>query len=401
MPSWLILPSILDVVDILLVAAAGFLAISTLRRTRARNALIGLAVVTLVYVIARGFDLRLTATLLQAFFAVAVLVLVVVFQEDLRRFFDGLGAWRPGREPEPVTDHGALVRAVVHLANKRTGALIVIPGLEALERHITGGIELNGRLSEPLLLSIFDASSPGHDGAALIRGGVVERFAVHLPLSSNRESLGATGTRHAAALGLAECSDAIVIAVSEERGTVSVARNGRLEVLDRATDLVGILRGLNLQDVRVEEPLFQRRGFRDAAIALAGAFVLWLVLIPGSEVVETDIEAPIVLSNLPTDLDLESIDPATVRVVLRGPRRDVIIAERNRVSIQLDAYLARFGRRTFTISADTVEMPNGLTVVSIHPEKVRLSLESLDSTESPASRPESPTSASQSAPTAP
>lgn len=376
MPDWLTLPGFFDVVDILLVAGMGWIAIGTLRRTRARSAVLGLALVTLVYVIARGLELKLTAALLQGFFAVAVLVLVVVFQEDLRRFFEGLGTWRPGREAPPRDEFEELVRAAAHLASTRTGALIVLPGREDVERHLTGGIPLHGRLSEPLLRSIFDASSPGHDGAVLLRDQLVERFAVHLPLSSNRETLGSRGTRHAAALGLSERCDALVIAVSEETGSISVAHHGSLRVLDRPEQLAGALREAR-QEVPAEEPLRKRRDLRDAALALVAALALWMLLVPGSDIVERSVDAKVVVSNLPPDLALAAVDPPTVEVVLQGRRRDQLLAERGPVTIQLDAYLARLGRRTFSIEEDAVKKPSALDVLALSPDKVRLSLEAV------------------------
>jgi DNA integrity scanning protein DisA with diadenylate cyclase activity len=97
-------------------------------------------------------------------------------------------------------------------------------------------------VSEPLLLSLFDPGSPGHDGTVLLRGSAVERFAVHLPLSADHAALGPGGTRHAAALGLAERCDAICLVVSEERGTVSVARDGQIRTLARPEDLLLELR---------------------------------------------------------------------------------------------------------------------------------------------------------------
>lgn len=385
MPDWLPLPGLLDVIDILLVAGIGWLAIGTLRRTRARSAVIGLALVTLVYIIARGLELRLTAALLQGFFAVAVLVLVVVFQEDLRRFFEGLGAWRPGREVEPSDDFDPLVRAAAQLAATRTGALIVLPGREPYERHLSGGIELHGRLSVPLLLSIFDASSPGHDGAVLLIDGSVERFAVHLPLSNDRDTLGPRGTRHAAALGLSERCDAVVVVISEETGRISVARQGTLHVLDRPEQLL-----TELQDARSESPPDEsllhrhRRDVRDAVLALAGAGALWMLVVPGSDIVEKYVEAEILVTNLPSDLMIDSIDPPTAEIVLEGRRRDMLLADRSPIKVEIDAYLARFGRRTFALEASSVSKPSALDILAIAPETVRLSLEPVPASDSEA-----------------
>src|SRR5262245_57938807 len=235
-----------DAVDVLVVAGLCWLALRYLRQTRARPALVGLAMLGGVYLVARWLALELTAALFQAFFAVLVLVMVVVFQDDLRRFFEQVGALgkRRSHDERAHDSLDLIARVVSRLSASRTGALIAIARREPLDRHLEGGIQLGGRLSEPLLLSLFDTSSPGHDGAVVMRGNTVERFAAHLPLSADHEQLRGYGTRHAAALGLAERCDAACIVVSEERGSVSVARDGRLRQLARPEDLVSALRDL-------------------------------------------------------------------------------------------------------------------------------------------------------------
>jgi uncharacterized protein (TIGR00159 family) len=377
LPNWIPIPGWLDLVDIAVVAAIGWVAIGAVRRTRARPALFGLATLAVVYLFARGLNLQLTAALFQGFFAVVVLVLVVVFQEDLRRVFEQIGSWRRDRERAPSDESEVLdllVRSVARLASTRTGALIVLPRREPLERHVEGGVALGGRVSEPLLLSIFDSSSPGHDGAVVLRGSQVERFALHLPLSSNLEALGPGGTRHAAALGLAERTDAICIAVSEERGTVSVARDGAIHTLRQPEDLARELR--SVFDRQPEDASrWHARRLRDPVIAVAGAITLWAVFVPGSDVTDKVVEAPIRITNLPDDLELESIDPETLSVTLRGLRRDLLLPESTDLTVEIDAYLARFGRRTFAVSADDVQTPDGVSVVAVEPERIRISLE--------------------------
>jgi diadenylate cyclase len=375
MPDWIPIPGWLDLVDIGLVAAFGWLAISYVRRTRARASLAGLAMLGIVYFVARALDLRLATALLQAFFAVVVLVLVVVFQEDLRRMFEQLGSLRRGKSQPPTGTEplDLLVRTVTRLASTRTGALIVLPGREPLDRHLEGGILLRGRVSEPLLLSIFDSSSPGHDGAVLLRGRTVERFAVHLPLSANHAALGASGTRHAAALGLSERCDATCIVVSEERGTVSVARGGTIQRLSRPEDLGIVLRSVFEREDDTRR-WWQGRTALDGLIATAGALVLWTVFVPGSDIEETTVTARVVVANLPNSMELESTDPGSVEITLRGLRRDLLLAERSDISVRIDAYLAELGRRTFTVNSSDVRKPESLSVVAIAPEKVKLSV---------------------------
>src|SRR5262245_10657119 len=222
-----------DALDVAIVAGIVFAGLVWLRRSRARFAALGLALVALLYLLVSRLEFQLTAWILQGFLAIVVFVTVVVFQEDLRRLFEriavlGLGRRSPAPPPDAVD---TIARTLSRLAARRTGALVVLPGREPLDRHLEGGVVLDGRVSEPLILSLFDTSSPGHDGAAVVRGDRVERFAVHLPLSTDRAQLDGVGTRHAAALGLAERCDALCLVVSEERGAISVARDGELRVL--------------------------------------------------------------------------------------------------------------------------------------------------------------------------
>jgi diadenylate cyclase len=369
---------LLDLVDIGVVAALAWVGLRLVRRTRARPALLGLATLGAIYLAARQLGLGLTAAIFQAFFAVLVLVLVVVFQDDLRRIFEQVGAWvsRRGAEEPPSTGSGeVLVRSVEQLAASRTGALIVVPGREPIDRHVEGGIELDGRVSMPLLLSIFDASSPGHDGAVVIVNDRVLRFALHLPLSSDRDQLVDVGTRHAAALGLSERTDALCIVVSEERGTISIASGGRLRGVERPRALAIELRKhlRPTAESRSHSGWLQPR-LRDALLAVGIAAGLWVVQVPGSVVAELEVEAPVVVEKLPANLRLEGIEPERVVILLSGRRRDLVLARNGTVEVRVDALLARLGRRTFEITPSLVDHPEGLEVTSIRPDRVKISI---------------------------
>jgi uncharacterized protein (TIGR00159 family) len=369
---------LLDLVDIGVVAVLAWIGLRLVRRTRARPALLGLTTLGAIYLAARQLGLGLTAAIFQAFFAVLVLVLVVVFQDDLRRIFEQVGAWvsrRRGEEPSGSGANDVLVRCAEQLAAARTGALIVVPGREPIDRHLEGGVELDGRLSEPLLLSLFDASSPGHDGAVVLVNDRITRFAVHLPLSTDREQLVGVGTRHAAALGLSERTDALCVVVSEERGTISVAAGGRLRLIERP-------RALAIELRRHQRPVTQKTSgngwreprIRDALLAVGIAAGLWVVLVPGSVVTEVEVDAPVVVEKLPSELRLEGVEPKGVRVRLTGRRRDLVLARSGSVEVRVDALLARLGRRTFKITPELVERPEGLEVTDISPERVKISI---------------------------
>lgn len=176
----------------------------------------------------------LTAWFFRGLFLASVVVLLLAFQDDLKRFFERLAVWGLGRQSGSPGDSTveSVVRTSLALANVRHGALIVLPGREPLDRHLEGGVPLDGTVSDLLLLSLFDPHSPGHDGAIVVDTERVRRFGVHLPLSADFAELGSRGTRHAAALGLTEQCDALVVVVSEERGVVSVAEGGSLSEVE-------------------------------------------------------------------------------------------------------------------------------------------------------------------------
>ncbi len=374
-----------DVVDVAIVAALLFMGIRWLRAARARVALLGLGLVGALYGIVQQLQFQLTTWLLQGFFAVVVLIVVVVFQDDLRRLFESIAIWGLRRQAPRLGPSlvDTLVRAVTELAATRTGALIVLSGREPLDRHLDGGTFLKGRVSEPLLRSLFDASSPGHDGAVVLEGQTVTRFGVHLPLSNDWDQLAEHGTRHAAALGLAERADALCIAISEERGTISLASNGEIEIVEGADQLAASL----LQFVSRNErdrgrlsgaaPTHRYQRWAEGAAAVAMASTLWIVTVPGATVARETREIPVVVENMPVGYELAGVEPPMVEIGVQGRRRDLVLAGAGAIEVQIDALLVQLGRRTFAVSTEQVKHPDGLAITSIRPATVRLQVKRL------------------------
>jgi len=371
-----------DVVDVTIVALMLWAALAWLRRARARIALAGVAIAAAAFLVARQLELQMTVWILQGFFAVLVIVLVVVFQEDLRRLFEQIAVWGLRRNPPaaPPDAVDALVATVRRLVASRTGAIFVIPGREPLDRHVAGGIPLGGLVSEPLLLSLFDPHSPGHDGAVAIEGDRVTRFALHLPLSTDHAQLGPGGTRHAAALGLAERADALAIVVSEERGTVSIARDGRLRTLPGPELLAREIR--RFLSERVPKPVKRRsrfgtlvRRWPEALLATGASVGLWVLLVPGATIGQFHRRVPVEIENLPSGYALESVEPTEVEVVFEGRRRDVYLAmQQAKVALRVDALLVQLGRRSFDVGPNDVRHPEGVTPLSVNPGRIKLNV---------------------------
>jgi uncharacterized protein (TIGR00159 family) len=362
----------IDLLDIVVVAALLWLLIQGIRRTRARHALLGLATLGVIFLLARQLDLQLTARLLQGFFAVLVVVLVVVFHEDFRRLLEQIALVGLRRHPPPPPGTvETVVRAVATLARTRVGALIVIPGHESIERHTEGGIEIDARLSEPLLLSLFDPNSPGHDGAVVIRGSRISAFAVHLPLSTLPSG---RGTRHAAALGLAERCDALCVVVSEEQGTISLAREGAIRPIANEAQLAADLSPVFAQAAPGATGDTQVRWrWKEGLAAVGLATALWLLVIPGVGRVEVQREIPVSVNSVPKGFTIEGIEPPQVLVTLAGRRTDLFLST-SEPRIRLDGLQIRLGRRRFDLSRSDVEVPPRIEVLAVEPPRVLVSV---------------------------
>lgn len=248
-----------DVLDILLVAVLIYRVLMLFRGTRAVQITIGLAVLAGATMAARALELTSLGWLLDHFWSFWVLALIVVFQPELRRALAWIGQGSLLQRVLGDTAEGArvvheVVRATESLAGRRIGSLIVLERATGLRQYAELGVALDALVSADLLTSVFLPYSPLHDGAVFIQGGRVVAAGCFLPLSRNIQVGRALGTRHRAALGIAEETDAIAVVASEETGRLSIAVAGRLEAVpdadalrSRLEDLMGVGAG-SLQD---------------------------------------------------------------------------------------------------------------------------------------------------------
>jgi diadenylate cyclase len=219
-----------DAIDIAIITFVIYRIIDLIRGTRAVQMLIGLAVVFLTYLSSQYFSLYTLNWILDNFLSSILLVIVVIFQDDIRRALTQVGT-RPffGTEPRlQGQDIEEIVRAAVSLASKRIGALIVLPRDVGLNQYIEVGTPLDAKVSKELITSIFLPTSPIHDGALVIQHGRIIAAGCFLPLTTNPHVSKTLGTRHRAAIGLTEETDAIVVVISEEEGAISLVREGRI-----------------------------------------------------------------------------------------------------------------------------------------------------------------------------
>ena len=230
-----------DAIDILLVAMGLFYIYKLMKRSSAANVFSGIIVFIIVWIaVTQLFNMRLLGTILDKFVSVGMLALVVIFQEELRRFFSSI-AFKPSSfwtfgfiKKHKHTNVQASVLPIVMACNSmsksKTGALIVIEQNVGLDEYIDSGDLINADINQRLVENIFFKNSPLHDGAMIIRKNRIAAAGCILPVSHNSDIPKSLGLRHRAALGISQKTDAVAVIVSEETGGISVAVNGRFHL---------------------------------------------------------------------------------------------------------------------------------------------------------------------------
>lgn len=239
---------ILDVIDILVVAYFLFRIYLMLKNTRAAVLVKGLLTLGAIMFISRWLNLHVISWVLEKSMTVLIVALPIVFQPELRRALEQIGRGRLFRKHGELDEYevdemvNSITSAAIVMGRRKIGALIVIEREIGLEERIETGVAIDGLISDSLLLNIFEKDTPLHDGAVIIRGNRIAAASCLLPLTEMRNLSQELGTRHRAALGISEQSDAVILVVSEETGTISLARNGTLQRYLTADDVKEFLK---------------------------------------------------------------------------------------------------------------------------------------------------------------
>ena len=227
----------IDFIDIILVAAIMFWIYRATRGTNAPYIISGIIMIYLMWVVVRTLNMELLSNILGQFVSVGVIALIIVFQPEIRRFLQMIGMRQKRfnfiarifnrNDNTSVTIIAPIVQACREMSAHKTGALIVIGRQSDLRLITEGGIAIDAKISTPLLENIFFKNAPLHDGAAIIEGDRIVAAKCILPVTQS-DVPKSYGTRHRAAIGMSEISDAIIIVVSEETGGISIAQSGEL-----------------------------------------------------------------------------------------------------------------------------------------------------------------------------
>jgi diadenylate cyclase len=370
-----------DIADILIMSFLVYQLYSWFKNSKALQVVLGLLFLGVLYFVTKNLGLFMTSWILQELGTVLLVLLIVVFQAEIRQALYRLSLLRNFFDREETGQQVDLLEfsaAVFALAAQRIGALVVFQREELLDECILHGVPLDAMVSGQLITSIFLPDSPLHDGAVLIKDGRVALASCHLPLSVSADVPQHLGTRHRAGLGLSERTDAAIVIVSEERGKVSLSLAGELLAVTTQAELHGRLTSLlqplshEAQRVTLRSRLFSNLWPKVAILLLV--IVSWLLITFRQGEILT-VTAPIKFHNLPETLTMTRSFPEEVDLQLKAYSNLIASPKSLDVVVDIDLSKAKEGGNSFQVRKEDIKLPPGVVVANIERSTVRVTAE--------------------------
>jgi uncharacterized protein (TIGR00159 family) len=375
-----------DALDILILTYIFYRLYLWLRKKKALRMVVAILALPLFYIFARWVDLPLSVWGLQNLWPVIIIVLVVIFQQEIREvlgnvslpsFFFG----RSDRLTSKAIDK--IVEATFQMADKKMGGLIVLQRGDNLDELIREKTVLDAEINEDILISIFNSQSPLHDGAVIIQGGRIRYAAALLPLSKSTSLPKEWGTRHRAGVGITEVSDGECIIISEERGEILLASKGKVEKKERKEDLKENLADLTpMGDTKDKEKAWPKKIFEDIPIKALFLFLvclLWVFVI-GIRQGEVGFNIPIEYYSIPQNLVIAGEPPKEVNVRLKGSQRLLSSIKPDQIRVRVDLSNAHKGTNQISLSETSMNTGPGISVTNFYPRNIRLQLSPISNT---------------------
>jgi uncharacterized protein (TIGR00159 family) len=376
------IPTWRDLVDILFLTLVAYQLYIWFRGTRALRVLVGLAVLGGVYSLARLWGLFLTTWVFQFLWQVLLILLLILFQSEIRQVLERVNLLRYFRLKRRSTRKalpGELARTVFDMAEEKTGAIVVLERDENPAEFLQGGQTIMALPEPTLIKSIFNRHGPAHDGALVLSHDRITKIGCILPLSKREDMPEEYGTRHLAALGLSERTDALCLVVSEERGEVSTIVDGKItnwkdpENLEKGLrELVGLsdAPGPNMKDF-LKDAFVRNLGPKLGALTLV--MFAWLVLASQQEISKS-VATPIQYHHPPSGLVLDKSSAQKVRLTLKGRRHTIEALREEDVRVHIDLGAMTAGEHMVKLSANNVDLPVGLKIVRVTPQLINVVL---------------------------
>jgi diadenylate cyclase len=369
-----------DALDIFILTYIFYRLYLWLRKKKALRMILAILALPVFYLFAQWVDLPLSVWGLQNLWPVIVIVLVVIFQQEIREvlgnislpsFFFGRLEGLTSKAIDHVAD------AAFQMANRKLGGLIVLQRGDDLDEIIREKTLLDAEINEDILISIFNSQSPLHDGAVIIQGGRIQYAAALLPLSKSTSLPKEWGTRHRAGVGITEVSDGDCIIISEERGEVLLASKGVIEKKQGKEDLKKSLVDLTpMGDTKDKEKAWPKKMLKDIPIKvlfLLLVCLLWIFVI-GVRQGEVSFNIPIEYYSIPHNLEIVGEPPKEVNVRVKGSQRLLSSSKPDYVRVQVNLSNAHKGTNQIALSEASITTRPGITITSLYPRNIKLVL---------------------------
>ena len=375
-------PTWRDIVDILFLTIVAYQLYVWFRESRALRVIIGLVALGGIYSIAKFWDLFLTTWVFQILWQVLLILLLILFQSEIRQVLEKVSPMRYLRSRRRVfqkTFAKELTRTLFEMAADRTGALIVLARNDNPSEFVRAGHTIMAIPEAALIKSIFNRYAPAHDGAIVIAQDRITQMGCILPLSEDENLPEKYGTRHRAALGLSEVTDAICLVVSEERSEVATVIEGKIVTWQDPDALVGHLgKIIGGPEIRVPDLKSFLKGvfvenWRTKLSALALVTVAWLVLASQQEA-ELTMTTPVQHTNIASNLMLGPGSTPTVDLTISGRRNTVRTLREQDVQVSVDLSGITLGRHLIKVSAKNIFLPFGVQIDRVAPQKIMVNL---------------------------
>ena len=370
-----------DIADIIINSYILFRLYVLFRGTYVLRVLIGLALLWFFQRMAVTLELIVTSWLMQGVIAVAAFIIIVVFRNEIRsvlqaKNFKSIFWGIPQKTSADSLD--IIAETVFELAQNKIGALIVLPGKEDLEEFIQKGLPWQGTISREMILSIFWPDNPVHDGAVVIQDDRILNVGSILPLSKRKDLPSAYGTRHRAALGLSEHTDALVVVVSEESGKVVVAKGSRARTIDRKSRLKQQL--LEHTGLVVRGLYYRRKETLEITAAALASITLiagmWFSVSRGLDTLMT-LEVPVEYMNRDPAKEIVTASVNTVNLNLAGSGSLLRSIQPEQARVTIDLAKAVMGKNSFTITRENIQFPPGVILKEVRPPVIDVTLDVL------------------------
>jgi len=379
-----------DILDVLLISIVSYHLFIWFWGTKAFKALIGIVVLSGVFILAKSWGLFLTTWVFQILWQVFVILLIILFQKEIRQMLERFNPLKTmGMKQDKVSNDWVpeFSSWAFDSAKKRIGAVVIFEGTDPVSDLVTRGIPMECEPQPEILNSIFIKHSPLHDGAILISTGKISKVSCYLPLSTREDLPQEWGTRHRAALGLSEQCNAWILVISEERGEVSLAHDNEVRKIKDEKELSFLLETEVFNEKEPELKMRQvvlswfTRRYKTKVAVFGLVFILWLVF-AGQQNFEKRIELPLDYRNVPEGLMISSSTMPDISVTCRGLRKDVSLLTKENMMSFLDLSSAKRGKSSYNITKANLTLPNDrIDIVNISPGRVEIVIEKTSKSE--------------------